>query len=102
MRRVLLLLLEENILSSLFIIQTCLYTGKLPEVFHADCVYGHFFFLGGGGNWGGMGLGFPPHINISPYILSSSVYENVPEVTNHCHNLTCLFLKIIVLSPLYC
>lgn len=40
-----LFLLQDIILASVFIIQTCLCSGQVPEMFHADYVYKNFFFL---------------------------------------------------------
>lgn len=42
---VMLFLLQDIILASVFIIQTCLCSGQVPEMFHADYVYKNFFFL---------------------------------------------------------
>lgn len=52
-----LLLLEEIILDSVFIIQTFSCTGQIPEMFHAHYVYRHFFlFLFWGAGTGKVGL----------------------------------------------
>lgn len=42
---VVIFLLQDIILASVFIIQTCLCSGQVPEMSHADYVYKNFFFL---------------------------------------------------------
>lgn len=82
-QQLLLLLQEEIILFSLFIIQTCLCTGKIPEMFHAHCVYGHFFWY--------FFLFSQLLLWELLHFFSACFYENIPEVSSHYQKLASFY-----------